>query len=76
MAVLAIAVKLSSPGPILFRQRRIGQDGQVFEMLKFRTGAAQVRSGAIILPVRNLGNTIDPVIRKRTRIVAAKRSSW
>jgi len=37
MAVLAIAVKLSSPGPILFRQRRIGQDGQVFEMLKFRS---------------------------------------
>ena len=27
----------------------------------FRTGAAQVRSGAIILPVRNLGNSIDPI---------------
>jgi exopolysaccharide biosynthesis polyprenyl glycosylphosphotransferase len=37
MAVLAVAVKLSSPGPVLFRQRRIGQDGQVFEMLKFRS---------------------------------------
>jgi exopolysaccharide biosynthesis polyprenyl glycosylphosphotransferase len=37
MALLAIAVKLSSPGPVLFRQRRIGQDGQVFEMLKFRS---------------------------------------
>ena len=32
-----MAVKLSSPGPMLFRQRRIGQDGQVFEMLKFRS---------------------------------------
>jgi lipopolysaccharide/colanic/teichoic acid biosynthesis glycosyltransferase len=37
MAALAIAVKLSSPGPVLFRQRRIGQDGQIFEMLKFRS---------------------------------------
>jgi exopolysaccharide biosynthesis polyprenyl glycosylphosphotransferase len=37
MAVVATAVKLSSPGPMLFRQRRIGQDGQVFEMLKFRS---------------------------------------
>jgi exopolysaccharide biosynthesis polyprenyl glycosylphosphotransferase len=37
MAAVALAVKLSSPGPMLFRQRRIGQDGQVFEMLKFRS---------------------------------------
>lgn len=28
---------------------------------KWRTGAAQVRSGSVILPVRNLGNTIDPI---------------
>jgi hypothetical protein len=28
---------------------------------KLRTGAAQVRGGALVLPVRNLGNTIDPV---------------
>jgi len=27
----------------------------------FRTGAAQVRSGSVILPVRNLGNSIDPI---------------
>jgi exopolysaccharide biosynthesis polyprenyl glycosylphosphotransferase len=37
MGFLALAVKLSSPGPVLFRQRRIGQDGQIFEMLKFRS---------------------------------------
>ena len=36
-AALAIAVKLSSPGPVFFRQRRIGRDGQVFEMVKFRS---------------------------------------
>lgn len=28
---------------------------------KLRTGAAQVRSGSVILPVRNLGNSIDPI---------------
>jgi exopolysaccharide biosynthesis polyprenyl glycosylphosphotransferase len=33
----AIAVKLSSPGPVLFRQRRIGRDGRTFEILKFRS---------------------------------------
>ena len=34
---VALAVKLTSPGPVLFRQRRVGRDGQVFDMLKFRS---------------------------------------
>jgi exopolysaccharide biosynthesis polyprenyl glycosylphosphotransferase len=37
LAVMAIAVKVSSPGPVLFRQPRVGRRGQRFEMLKFRT---------------------------------------
>lgn len=37
LAVLAIAVKVSSPGPVLFRQRRKGADGREFHILKFRT---------------------------------------
>jgi exopolysaccharide biosynthesis polyprenyl glycosylphosphotransferase len=36
LAVMA-AVRLSSPGPILFRQRRVGRDGYEFDVLKFRT---------------------------------------
>lgn len=35
--VLGIAVKLSSPGPVLFKQKRKGVDGQEFEIFKFRT---------------------------------------
>ena len=37
LVAAALAVKLSSPGPVFFRQRRIGRDGHDFEMLKFRT---------------------------------------
>lgn len=37
LAVTAIAVKLGSKGPVLFRQRRIGEGGAAFEMLKFRS---------------------------------------
>jgi exopolysaccharide biosynthesis polyprenyl glycosylphosphotransferase len=37
MAMLALAVRRSSPGPVLFRQRRVGLNGREFDMLKFRT---------------------------------------
>jgi exopolysaccharide biosynthesis polyprenyl glycosylphosphotransferase len=33
----AIAVRLSSPGPALFKQRRVGRDGRVFDFYKFRS---------------------------------------
>lgn len=37
LAICAAAVWLSSPGPLLFRQQRVGQGGRSFELLKFRT---------------------------------------
>ena len=37
LLAIAVAVKLSSPGPVLFRQRRIGQHGVHFTFLKFRS---------------------------------------
>lgn len=37
MLAIALGVRLSSPGPILFRQRRIGRDGTEFDILKFRS---------------------------------------
>jgi exopolysaccharide biosynthesis polyprenyl glycosylphosphotransferase len=42
LAAIAVAVKVSSPGPVLYRQVRIGLRGRPFTMLKFRT----MRSGA------------------------------
>ena len=36
-AYIALRVKLDSPGPVFFRQKRLGQDQQEFEVLKFRT---------------------------------------
>ncbi len=37
LAVLAVLVKLTSHGPVLFRQIRVGREGTTFEMLKFRS---------------------------------------
>jgi exopolysaccharide biosynthesis polyprenyl glycosylphosphotransferase len=37
MLLIAVLIKLESPGPIIFRQERIGEYGRRFQMLKFRT---------------------------------------
>lgn len=48
MIIIGIAVKLDSPGPVLFKQERIGKDGKIFSMLKFRSmcvGAEKTGTG-------------------------------
>jgi putative colanic acid biosynthesis UDP-glucose lipid carrier transferase len=47
MLLIALAVKLSSPGPVLFRQRRYGVDGKEIVVYKFRTMTA-LDDGAIV----------------------------
>jgi lipopolysaccharide/colanic/teichoic acid biosynthesis glycosyltransferase len=37
MDLIALAIKLDSPGPVFFRQTRVGRDGQMFRIYKFRT---------------------------------------
>lgn len=49
LLILALLVRLSSPGPILFRQPRMGLDGRTFDCLKFRSMPidAERKTGAI-----------------------------
>ena len=37
MAVIALAVKLDSPGPVFYRQERLGKNGKPFKLVKFRS---------------------------------------
>jgi exopolysaccharide biosynthesis polyprenyl glycosylphosphotransferase len=81
LAVVAVAVLVDSGRPILFRQKRVGLDGRVFEMLKFRTmrgtpeaggeldaewAAMEVVGGA---PTESAADTDD----RRTRLGSALR---
>ena len=49
MATIALAVKLTSPGPVLYHQRRVGRLGRVFTVHKFRTmrADAEVATGPV-----------------------------
>ncbi|MBV8810046.1 MAG: sugar transferase [Acidobacteriaceae bacterium] len=49
MLFAAIAVKLSSPGTVLYRQRRVGMNGRIFTVYKFRSmhSDAEARTGAV-----------------------------
>ncbi|MBI3029138.1 MAG: undecaprenyl-phosphate glucose phosphotransferase [Candidatus Rokubacteria bacterium] len=49
MATIAGVIRLTSPGPVFYRQERMGLDGQRFRMLKFRTMPvdAEARSGPV-----------------------------
>jgi exopolysaccharide biosynthesis polyprenyl glycosylphosphotransferase len=50
MLLAALAVKLTSPGPVLFRQRRVGRDGRTFDILKFRSMCALEQEPVFVPP--------------------------
>jgi putative colanic acid biosysnthesis UDP-glucose lipid carrier transferase len=49
LLIIAGLVKISSPGPVFFKQERVGMNGKVFEMLKFRSMPvdAEMKTGAV-----------------------------
>jgi lipopolysaccharide/colanic/teichoic acid biosynthesis glycosyltransferase len=53
MAVLAVSIKLESPGPVLFEQRRTGHGGRPFVMYKFRSMSADAEQHRAALAAFN-----------------------
>jgi putative colanic acid biosynthesis UDP-glucose lipid carrier transferase len=57
LALIALAIVMESNGPILFRQRRSGRDGNVFVIYKFRTMHVLEDGNHVVQATRNDGRT-------------------
>ena len=66
--ITAIAVKLSSPGPIIYKQKRIGKNGKAFNIYKFRSMVQNAESGK-----PKLSFSEDPRITKLGRFMRKTR---
>ena len=62
LLLVALLIKLSSPGPVIFRQRRYGLDGQVIDVLKFRTMTV-TEDGPIVLQATVDDSRVTPLGR-------------
>ena len=75
LAITALAVKLTSPGPIFYRSERIGIDGQPFKMTKFRSMFADADKRQAELIAANGGNALyfkmkdDPRVTKVGKVI-------
>jgi lipopolysaccharide/colanic/teichoic acid biosynthesis glycosyltransferase len=69
MGVIALQVKLGSDGPILFRQTRVGQYGNPFKILKFRTMIVRSEvTGVHITTNGDLRITVGGVFLRRNKL--------
>ena len=70
MAAVAVLARLTSRGPLLYRQERIGMDGRPFQMLKFRTMKvdAEKESGPVWAKEKDPRTTASGRILRRTSL--------
>lgn len=64
IAIAALAITITSPGPILFRQQRVGRDGKSFDLLKLRTMV--VDAEARLSEIQHLNEADGPLFKVRS----------
>ena len=67
VAAIALAIRVESRGPVIYRQSRLGRGGRVFRMLKFRTMVedAEARTGPVLAARRDARTTaVGRVLRR------------
>ena len=65
LLIAAVAIRLGSRGPVLYRQRRVGEGGREFEMLKLRT----MRQGSDPVGVGTVVTRDDPRVTAAGRVL-------
>src|SRR5262245_35870964 len=72
LAIAALAVKLTSPGPVFYRQERIGKNGRAFSLLKFRTMVqdAEAKKTALAMQRPEAMDGVRFKLRKDPRLTA------
>jgi sugar transferase (PEP-CTERM system associated) len=68
IALIALAIRLDAPGPVIFRQKRIGLGGQPFTLYKFRTMHLDADRGGYARPVEHNDQRITRVGRVLRRL--------
>ena len=69
LILVALAVRLTSRGPVLYRQERMGMDGRTFQMLKFRTMQADAEGeGAVMAAIDDPRRTPIGALLRRSSI--------
>jgi exopolysaccharide biosynthesis polyprenyl glycosylphosphotransferase len=65
LVAVSIAIKATSPGPVFFRQERVGVDGKSFRMIKFRSMVADAESRLTMLKAQGQDRGNDVLFKMR-----------
>ena len=74
MAIVALLVRLDSPGPALFFQERVGKRGEPFKMIKFRSMRTDAEALLVNLQEQSEGNGVLFKMKKDPRVTRV--GSW
>src|SRR5690606_40069885 len=74
--ILALLIKLDSPGPIFFFQERVGRDGRTFKMVKFRSMKTDAEQQLATLKAQNEGAGLLFKRSEERRVGKEGRARW
>jgi len=73
LLAITVAIRIDSPGPALYRHRRVGKRGQPFDVLKFRSMVIGADREVDALRTRNEGNAVQFKLRRDPRVTKVGR---